>query len=217
MKCLVTCGPTYEPLDQVRRLTNLSTGRLGTELANFLTDKGHSATLLQGHYSTYRKPCRAQEVIVFTTSGNLAARLKELASQHFDAVFHSAAVSDFEFGKIFRRTKSGGLDPVAAGKYTTREGMLLAELIPTPKIIADLPGLYPAAKVFGWKFEVDGGRDNAIALAQKQIKENGSHYCVVNGPAYGEGYGLIAPEKGIQHCGTPEELYEQLLARASAG
>ena len=37
MNCLVTAGPTFEPLDDVRRLTNFSTGRLGTELANFLT------------------------------------------------------------------------------------------------------------------------------------------------------------------------------------
>ena len=37
MRCIVTAGPTYEPLDEVRRLTNFSTGRLGIELANFLT------------------------------------------------------------------------------------------------------------------------------------------------------------------------------------
>ena len=36
MNCIVTAGPTFEPLDDVRRLTNFSTGRLGTELANFL-------------------------------------------------------------------------------------------------------------------------------------------------------------------------------------
>ena len=36
MNCIVTAGPTYEPMDNVRRLTNFSTGKLGTELANFL-------------------------------------------------------------------------------------------------------------------------------------------------------------------------------------
>ena len=41
MNCVVTAGPTYEPLDEVRRLTNFSTGRLGTELANTLTRHGH--------------------------------------------------------------------------------------------------------------------------------------------------------------------------------
>ena len=40
MKCIVTAGPTYEPLDKVRRLTNFSTGQLGTELANHLAGQG---------------------------------------------------------------------------------------------------------------------------------------------------------------------------------
>src|SRR3954471_6241897 len=52
--CLVTAGPTYEPLDEVRRLTNFSTGQLGTELAAFLTANGHRVTLLIGEQSTYR-------------------------------------------------------------------------------------------------------------------------------------------------------------------
>ena len=45
MNCIVTAGPTYEPLDEVRRLTNSSTGRLGSELANYLTARGHRVTL----------------------------------------------------------------------------------------------------------------------------------------------------------------------------
>jgi phosphopantothenoylcysteine synthetase/decarboxylase len=48
MNCIVTAGPTYEPLDDVRRLTNFSTGRLGTELANFLAARGHKVILLIG-------------------------------------------------------------------------------------------------------------------------------------------------------------------------
>jgi len=51
MNCIVTAGPTYEPLDDVRRLTNFSTGRLGTELANFLAarSQGDSAPRHHGH------------------------------------------------------------------------------------------------------------------------------------------------------------------------
>jgi len=53
MNCIVTAGPTYEPLDDVRRLTNFSTGRLGTELAGFLTAHGHQVTLLIGELATW--------------------------------------------------------------------------------------------------------------------------------------------------------------------
>ena len=216
MKCLITCGPSYEPMDQVRRLTNFSTGRLGVELANFLVDQGHTATVLQGYYSTYREPCRAQEVTVFTTGGSLLTRLKDVSAQHFDAVFHAAAISDFEFGKVFRRAKNGSLEPITSGKYTTREGTLLAELVPAPKLILELPGMFPAAKLFGWKFEVDGDRESATALGVKQVRESKTHYCVVNGPAYGSGYGIVDSDKKVVDCPTPEDLYARLLEAASA-
>ncbi|SVB07858.1 uncharacterized protein METZ01_LOCUS160712, partial [marine metagenome] len=46
MHCLVTAGPTIEPIDEVRRLTNHSTGRLGCSLADALSHAGHRVTLL---------------------------------------------------------------------------------------------------------------------------------------------------------------------------
>ena len=53
MNCIVTAGPTFEPLDEVRRLTNFSTGRLGMELANFLAARGHKVVLLIGETATH--------------------------------------------------------------------------------------------------------------------------------------------------------------------
>ena len=40
-RVIVTCGPSFEPIDQVRRITNFSTGELGILLANALTSAGH--------------------------------------------------------------------------------------------------------------------------------------------------------------------------------
>src|SRR6478752_895156 len=64
MNCIVTAGPTYEPLDQVRLMTNFSTGRLGSELATFLTDKGHRVTLLSGQQATWHGERRAAAVVL---------------------------------------------------------------------------------------------------------------------------------------------------------
>ena len=60
MNCIVTAGPTCEPLDDARRLTNFSTGRLGTELANFLVSRGHYVTQFMGQQATYIGERRAQ-------------------------------------------------------------------------------------------------------------------------------------------------------------
>jgi phosphopantothenate---cysteine ligase (CTP) len=104
MNCVVTAGPTFEPLDEVRRLTNFSTGRLGTELANFLAARGHHVTLLLGQLATYHGERKARRIETFTTTADLRERLKNLSAAKPDAVFHAAAVSDFAFGKIWRRT-----------------------------------------------------------------------------------------------------------------
>ena len=115
MNCIVTAGPTFEPLDEVRRLTNFSTGRLGTELANFLAARGHKVLLLVGELATYAGPRRAQRVETFSTTVDLHAKLKTLSSKKVDAIFHVAAVNDFAFGRIFT--------PNEAGKLTEIKGM----------------------------------------------------------------------------------------------
>ncbi len=202
MKCIVTAGPTFEPLDEVRRLTNFSTGRLGSELANFLTAHGHETTLLIGQKASYRGECHARRIETFTTTANLHDRLGALASQSVDAVFHAAAVSDFAFGKVWRRAPHGELAEVQGGKISTRQGTLLAELAPTPKIIAQLREWYPWAWLVGWKYEVDGGRAGAIRLAERQIADCRTDACVANGPAYGAGFGLV--RAGGTHTHLPD-------------
>ena len=210
MNCIVTAGPTYEALDDVRRLTNFSTGRLGTELANFLTARGHKVTLLVGEAATYKGECRAQSVKTFSTTADLRAKLKAFAGKKVDAIFHAAAVSDFAFGQIFTETKAGEFSALkATKKISTRKGTLLVELMPTPKIIAELRGWFPKTKIVGWKFEADGQRANALHAAEKQLADCATDFCVANGPAYGRGFGLVSAD-GQKHFAAAEKLFAAL-------
>ena len=212
MNCVVTAGPTFEPLDEVRRLTNFSTGRLGTELANFLTARGHVVTLLIGETATFAGERRARTVRVFSTTVDLRAKLEAFAGKKVDAVFHAAAVSDFTFGKMFTRTAAGKPQPFQpTKKISTRGGALLVELVPTPKIIAELRGWFPRARLTGWKFEADGGRADALRAAEKQIAACATDFCVANGPAYGRGFNLVSAG-GRKHFATRERLFAQLEA-----
>ena len=191
MHCIVTAGPTYETVDNVRRLTNFSTGKLGTELANFLTAHGHQVTLLLGEQATHSGERRAQRVETFTTTESLREKLQALSEQEVGAVFHASAVSDFKFGKVWLRSPAGELGEIKAGKISTRQGTLLAELVPTPKIIAELRAWYPRARLVGWKFEVDGDRAGVLRAAEEQLARCCTDACVANGPAYGNGFGLV--------------------------
>ena len=210
MNCIVTAGPTFEPLDDVRRLTNFSTGRLGTELANFLAARGHKVTLLVGEAATYAGKRKAKSVQIFSTTADLRAKLKSFRGKKVDDIFHAAAVSDFAFGKIFTETKAGEFTALkATKKISTRQGALLVELVPTPKIIAELRGWFPKTKIVGWKFEADGKRTNAIGAAQRQIVDCRTDACVANGPAYGNGFGLVTGG-GQRHLVTRGKLFTAL-------
>lgn len=208
--CLVTAGPTYEPLDGARRLTNFSTGELGTELANFLTARGHQVTLLIGQQATYSGERRAQTVETFTTGANLRMKLEAMGGKAVDAMFHAAAVSDFSFGKVWSRSGNGELTEIKSGKIPTGHGTLLAELIPTKKIIASLRDWFPRAHITGWKYEVDGTRADVIQAAQKQIGGCLTNACVANGPAYGDGFGVVPRNGSCTHVADANALFEAL-------
>lgn len=210
MKCIVTAGPAYEELDEVRRLTNFSTGALGTELANFLVGRGHEVELLRGHYSTCQIELKAQRTQVFTTAADLRRRLQKLRSRKPAAVFHAAAVSDFTFGKIWSRAADGGLKEIKSPKFSTHGGPVLAELVPAPKIISKLRGWFPGAQLVGWKYELEGSRAHAVARGAEQVADNKTDACVINGRAYGAGFGLLTGSGKCRHLPDKNGLFDAL-------
>jgi phosphopantothenoylcysteine decarboxylase/phosphopantothenate--cysteine ligase len=212
MKCIVTAGPTFEELDRVRRLTNFSTGTLGSALADYLAQHGHEVELLTGYYAICPPATGPQRRQTFTTTADLQSRLESLASPQVGAVFHAAAVSDFTFGKIWERAGDGGLREVKAAKIPTRDLALLAELLPTPKIIRHLRGWFPQALLAGWKYELDGDRAQTIAKGCRQIVENKTDICIVNGLAYGEGFGLVDRKGSHLHLAEKTALFATLTA-----
>jgi phosphopantothenoylcysteine decarboxylase/phosphopantothenate--cysteine ligase len=210
MRCIVTAGPAYEELDEVRRLTNFSTGALGAELANFLVGRGHEVDLLRGHYSTCQIEPKAQRTQVFTTAADLRRRLQKLRSRKPGAVFHAAAVSDFTFGKIWSRVAGGRLKEIKSPKISTHGGQVLAELVPVPKIISELRNWFPEARLIGWKYELEGSRSQAIARAVQQVADNNTDACVINGRAYGAGFGLLTARGKCRHLPDKNALFDAL-------
>ena len=211
MNCLVTAGPTFEPLDEVRRLTNFSTGKLGTELANFLTARGHRVTLLISETATFKGECLARPAMTFSTTADLRRKLKSFSGKKVGAIFHAAAVSDFTFGKMFTRDAAGNLKAFKpTQKISTRGGNLFVELAPTPKIIAELRGWFPKTRIIGWKFEADGGRADALRSARKQIADCATDACVANGPAYGNGFCIVGADVRKKHFADAAALFTSL-------
>jgi phosphopantothenate---cysteine ligase (CTP) len=199
MRILVTCGPSYEPIDFVRRLTNFSTGELGLMLANSLTAVGHSVVCLKGIGATAALPTPGVEVVPFTTNDDLLWKLTTYGGKA-DALFHTAALCDYRVQTIERED---GTEVSGIGKVPTREGNLVLRLEPTTKVLPKLRELFPHAKIVGWKYEMDGTPTDVVAKAERQLQECGTDACVINGSAWGAGFGFVTP--GVHVLAIPDK------------
>jgi phosphopantothenate---cysteine ligase (CTP) len=195
MKVIVTCGPSYEPIDGVRRLTNLSTGKLGVTLANYLTDAGYEVICLKGEGSTFPGTVRAGRVEVFTTNDNLAEQLESISRRdNIGAIFHVAALCDYRVDQVL----NGAGEEITSHKFATRDGRLQLVLVPATKVLPKMRGWFPEARLVGWKYELAGTRDEAIAKARKQLRDCRTNACVLNGAAYGEGFAFCHADGKVE-------------------
>jgi phosphopantothenate---cysteine ligase (CTP) len=210
MKVLVTCGPSYEPVDRVRRLTNMSTGALGVRLAERLASGGCQVHCLKGVGATHPDPAGGVVVEYFTTNDDLESRLERAAiNPIYGAVFHVAALCDY---RVTRVEDSSGRERVE-GKVPSEAGELWLRLVPARKLIGRLRDWFPRAWLVGWKYEVEGGRAEVVERGWSQVAVNRTDACVVNGPAWGGGFGVCEPPDRVVECADPEGLLSYLSGR----
>lgn len=208
MKIIVTCGPSFEPIDGARRLTNMSTGQLGITLANSLADAGHEVICLRGEGSTFAGPLRAPRVETFSTNDSLARQLESISRQEtIDALFHAAALCDYRVDQAL----SAAGEPMMSPKFATRDGCLHLLLAPALKVLPRMRAWFPNARIVGWKYELAGARDDAFARAFKQIYDCQTDACVLNGAAYGEGFAVCHEDGSVLTCSDALALCAALI------
>lgn len=176
-------------MDAVRCLTNHSTGELGAVLAGELAAAGFRVLCLKGSGAVARFG-DGYEIKEFQTNDDLRRLLEEVSrGADVGAVFHAAALSDFEVCRD---------DLPSLGKLKSDAGGLTLRLRPAEKILPHLRGWFPDAFLVGWKFEVDGSVEEARQRARDQLAACASDLCVLNGPAAGRGFTVIAPDGSSQ-------------------
>lgn len=198
---VVTCGPASAPIDSVRRITNFATGEIGAILSQALLKAGWDVICLRGEGSTFPAPAGI-DVRVFSTNDSLAALFQSLPAAP-NAIFHAAALCDFQVAFI-----EGA---VGMKKIPTRDGALTLHLEPAPKLLPRLREWFPQAFIVGWKYELDGDRSEALAKGAVQIRECRTDACVVNGAAYGEGFGILLPDGTLTEVADKRGLAAALV------
>lgn len=208
-KILITGGPVWVPLDKIRVISNIFTGSLSLLTAKEAVKKGAKVTLLLGP-SPLPLPVKLSknlEVVRFSFFEELYKLMKkEISSQRYDIVIHSAAVADF----IPKESR--------AGKISSTKNNLTVRLKPTPKI-ADKIKLW-AKKVFlvNFKLEVNLAKKELIKKAQKCMLTSRADLMVANdykdiNIKKGRHRAFIIDRTGnIIPCRTKKEIAKKLIS-----
>lgn len=152
-RVLVTAGPTFEPIDPVRGLTNRSSGKMGYAIAAAAQAAGASVCLVSGP-TCLDAPAGVRRVHVETAAEMRAAALAELPAEVFIAV---AAVADYRVADV------------SAHKLKKSEAGLHLALTPNPDILAEIAARPDAPFCVGFAAETENLLEHASA---KRLRKN---------------------------------------------
>lgn len=205
MKILITAGPTWVPVDSVRVLSNIFTGRLGVAIASAASRRGAVVTLLLGPVpgSVDGNIGRKVRLIRFRFFSELEKLLEEEVSRGgYDAVIHSAAVSDFEVLRPFK------------GKISSRRENLVLRLKPTPKLVNRIKKLDPNTILVKFKLEVGKSHEKLLSSARDSMRVSDADVLVANDLSFiGDEHQAYVMDRngGCQFCEDREQIARVVL------
>jgi phosphopantothenoylcysteine decarboxylase/phosphopantothenate--cysteine ligase len=207
MKVVVTSGATREPIDSVRFISNLSSGRTGAMICEALVARGFKVTQLAGVDSVQAAGVARRES--FTDHASLDAALRRLA-RDIDcvAIVHAAAVGDFAVA-----------GPVPDAKIESGQE-LSVKLQPTHKIIDRIMGWAgnPNLLLVGFKLTHEPDAGAQARAARELLKRSRARYVVQNDVstlAAGEEHLFFVHENGSSR--VRRYVGREKLATALAG
>ena len=174
---LVTGGPTPVPIDNIRRLTNRFTGRLGTCIARELYLRGAKVKLIHGQGS-YSPPDYLPHKIVATYDEYLEKVMTELQNDYRYGIF-SAAVADYKPKQVF------------IGKIPSGGALTKIELTSTQKVIGEVRAKFPSLNTIAFKYQENITHEELIDIARQKLQQ---------------GHQMIVANRGEEHFSTGAQV-----------
>lgn len=210
MNILVTAGGTSEKIDNVRSITNHSTGRLGKAISEEFLAHGHQVTYLTTPYAV--KPEQSEHVTIeqIETTEDLLSKMNQLLSEQvFDGIIHSMAVSDFssetsipeealttalaksladqqDFTQsaleetVKKVMEQLGTQEQKEKKISSNTERLLLFLKKNPKIISMIREKQPTTVLVGFKLLVGVSENELINVGTTTLKKNQCDFVLAN-------------------------------------
>jgi len=204
MRILITAGGTTEAIDSVRGITNYSTGKLGTIIANYFAKQNNYVEFITTtHAIPPPQSPRIHTSFIKNTKQLSTALTQLLTTTDFDAVIHSMAVSDYtpaltcsqeEFAKKIENKLNQGLSVNEAlttitkntksstvnKKISSTNENLVTILKSNPKIIQKIKKLQPQTLLVGFKLLVSVAPNKLLDVARKSMEKAKADFFIAN-------------------------------------
>ena len=206
-KIIITGGPTNEPIDEVMKITNMSTGRLSAALGKRFLKAGYEVCLVLNKSVNAGNLADSEnmEILWVETTDEMLEALKAQSGQgrHTDAVIHASAVGDFKadfsfllddmaeelFAKIEDIRSADDILKIMeapdcklddSSKISSYQRNLTVKLGLTPKIISRLRSWYPDSLLIGCKLLEKVSKEELFKAAEELCKKNRMDYILAN-------------------------------------
>lgn len=235
MHIVVTAGNTQAPIDRVRCLTNIFTGRTGAAIALAARARGHAVTLLTSHPEAVQELQGPQTDLASgwaLRSYRSFSDLENLMKAHLqgatpDAIIHSAAVSDYlvtgvyapdavtRFGTDGQWLADEGPPTLldrAAGKVKSDEPELWLRLTRAPKLVDRIRTDWGfRGLLVKFKLEVGIDDDCLLEIAERSRRQSQANLMVANTLEGASQYAYLGPLAGKYERIERGELASKLL------
>ena len=236
MNVLVTAGNTSVPIDRVRCLTNVFTGRTGAALAAHAHRAGHAVILLTSHPEAAAalwgrsEPDARWRQVPYTTFDDLQNLMgRHLVEDRPDVVIHCAAVSDYLSAGVYAAAPGTRFDPAAAvwqadsgaaalvdraaGKVKSDEPELWLRLVRAPKLVDRVRTDWRfRGLLVKFKLEVGIDDERLLRIAEASRVHSGADLMVANTLEGAAAYAFLGPLAGQYERVERSRLAERLFA-----
>lgn len=231
-KIVITAGGTSERIDNVRKITNTATGKLGMTIANELLKRDDVSIYYICTKGAFRPDDKRVKIIEIESTMDLKREVENvLTTESIDYFIHSMAVSDYmkDYATTMDRIKYTiehnddideafrHIEVIEGNKLSSSMDSLVIVLRPTPKIISLIKKLSPKTFLVGFKL-LDGVSKNELIDVAKKLRDKNKCDLVVandlstikngNHTAY-----IIDTEDNILEANGKEDIASKLVRR----
>ncbi len=195
-KIVITAGGTSEKIDNVRKITNSSSGKLGMTIANHLLKENDDLIIYYVCSKNSLRPLDKRiKVIEIDDTISLKNKIENLLlNEKIDYFIHSMAVSDYmtDYVTTIERIKASikntsnleeafsNIEIINGNKISSYEDNLVIVLKQTPKIISIIKDLSPQTYLVGFKLLDGVSKEELISVAKKLRDKNKCDLVVAN-------------------------------------